>query len=427
MGIYRGRAAGTWRVTAGSPQVERIVRGTQRDAELYEARLRLELDAAKLSTRASPSLRDFSTKVYAPHAVTHLAKSTWSTVRVYQVATLVRVLGEVKLTDIDVQTIQAFKAARTKEGTRPSSINNELRVLKTIMRHARATGYPCAEPTWKRLPETGERRAQAWSQAEMARLFDSCREHAPELLGVLLFLANTGCRKGEALAAEWSWVDLDAGLIRIPVTEHWSPKSGRSRDVPIPDVLRPLLEQTRAHERYLFPASHGGPYGRFPEGLWRRARDGAKLTGGPHQLRHTYASHFLQSVPDLQLLADVLGHSSTRVTELYRHLLPGHLGRARNAVQLGSLAAPLAKAGGPQQTGSEFASDTSSVGLCLPGFAGKSEQDAAGNNPENLQDSDALWRSSGGLTLELRGLAKASARLAEADALDRWLAAGGEL
>ena len=427
MGVYKGRSAGTWRVTAGSPQVERIVRGTQRDAELFEARLRLELDAAKLSTRASPSLRDFSTRVYAPHAVTHLAKSTWSTVRVYQVATLVRVLGETRLTDIDVQTIQAFKSQRSREGTRPSSINNELRVLKTIMRHARATGYPCAEPAWKRLPETGERRAQAWNQAEIARLFESAREHAPELVGVLLFLANTGCRKGEALAAEWSWVDLDAGLIRIPVTEHWSPKSGRSRDVPIPDVLRPLLEQPRAHERFLFPASHGGPYGRFPEGLWRRARDGAKLSGGPHQLRHTYASHFLQSVPDLQLLADVLGHSSTRVTELYRHLLPGHLGRARNAVQLGSLAGALATTRRPHQTGSELASDTSSVGSCLAGFSGKSEQVAEGTGPENLQDSDALWRSSGGPILELRGLAKASARLAESDALDVWLAAGGEL
>jgi len=34
-------------------------------------------------------------------------------------------------------------------------------------------------------------------------------------------------------------------------------------------------------------------------------------------------------------LAQVLGHSDQRVTELYAHLLPGHLARARNAVNLG--------------------------------------------------------------------------------------------
>ncbi len=52
-------------------------------------------------------------------------------------------------------------------------------------------------------------------------------------------------------------------------------------------------------------------------------------------MRHTFASHFLQKVPDLFLLAQVLGHSHQRLTELYAHLLPDHLARARNAVNLG--------------------------------------------------------------------------------------------
>ena len=47
-----------------------------------------------------------------------------------------------------------------------------------------------------------------------------------------------------------------------------------------------------------------------------------------------YASHFLRDVPDLFELARVLGHSHVRVTELYTHRLPGHLERARNAVDL---------------------------------------------------------------------------------------------
>ena len=55
------------------------------------------------------------------------------------------------------------------------------------------------------------------------------------------------------------------------------------------------------------------------------------MKGGAHTLRHTYASYFLQT-KSLAALAGVLGHSHTRVTELYAHLLPNHLEGARNAV-----------------------------------------------------------------------------------------------
>ncbi len=51
--------------------------------------------------------------------------------------------------------------------------------------------------------------------------------------------------------------------------------------------------------------------------------------------RHTYASYFLASVPDLFLLAEVLGHSSIRITDLYSHMLSGRLNRAKNAVSIG--------------------------------------------------------------------------------------------
>ncbi len=48
--------------------------------------------------------------------------------------------------------------------------------------------------------------------------------------------------------------------------------------------------------------------------------------------RHTFASHFLQAKPDLFALGRILGHSHTRVTELYSHLLAEHLAETRNVV-----------------------------------------------------------------------------------------------
>ena len=83
------------------------------------------------------------------------------------------------------------------------------------------------------------------------------------------------------------------------------------------------------------PEGLGERYVDFPKDAFWAARDRARLDGGPHTLRQTFASLFLRSVPDLFLLAKVLGHSHQRVTELYTHLLPDHLARARNAVNLG--------------------------------------------------------------------------------------------
>jgi hypothetical protein len=59
------------------------------------------------------------------------------------------------------------------------------------------------------------------------------------------------------------------------------------------------------------------------------------VTGGPHTLRHTFASHFLAKVPDLGLLAEILGHSEESVTRLYQHMLPERLARAPNVVSIG--------------------------------------------------------------------------------------------
>jgi site-specific recombinase XerD len=75
------------------------------------------------------------------------------------------------------------------------------------------------------------------------------------------------------------------------------------------------------------------------------------IKGGPHRARHTFASHFLTAKPDLFLLGKLLGHSHTRVTELYSHLIPEHLAEARNVVSFAADAA--SGAGTVAQSGPE--------------------------------------------------------------------------
>lgn len=342
MPTYPGRKKGTRRIVVrhNGRKLEKVIEGTKAEAEEFEARWRIELaQGDPVDPKTVPRFSDFCVDHYAPHARTHLKSTTWQNVRVYQVDTLAKFFGKYRLHEIAVKLVDAYKADRQKTIYRgkpigATAINNELRILKTILFYARDLGYQIAPLKWKRVPERGHGRVRVWTRGEVQRILDAAHNLAPDLVPMLLFLFNTGCRKGEAIAAEWSWVDETAWMLRIPSNEVWQPKNGKPREIPISDALREVLRQPRRHAHYLFPSRDGDRYAYFPKDVWSKVRTKAKVRGGPHTTRHTFASFFLQARPDLFLLAELLGHSATRVTELYSHLLPDHLERARNAVNL---------------------------------------------------------------------------------------------
>jgi integrase len=275
-------------------------------------------------------------------------------VRTYQLAALMSHLGDRRLDELGGQAVEGYKTARLDERGGVSAINNELHVLRTVLRFAKDMGHDVPPLRLRLLPVPGsEARVRAWSGAELQRLLAAASGQPAPLQAMIAFLANTGARKGEAAACEWSWFDFEASMLRIPATQYWQPKSGRPREVPLSDALGDLVRGPRRHERWVFPCRHGdgelGRYVEFPERAFAEARQAAGLRGGPHTLRHTFASHFLAAPgTDLFLLAQVMGHSQLRVTELYSHMLPGHLARARNAVNVAlpgkTVAATMAKA-----------------------------------------------------------------------------------
>lgn len=331
-----------WRVVVwhGGVRHDWIQEGTKAEAELFEAAKRIELRATdpRTANRIAPKLSEFCKGAYRTHAMTHLKKRTWTN-RTYTLASLIARLGNLKLAEIGTGDIEKYKAARLADKTgdppapiRASTINDELKVLRAVLKYARDLGVPVSSPTIKDIPTHGiRRRTHAWTEKEAARLI----RRAGELEPLVVFLINTGCRKGEALALEWSNVDLKRRLIFIEPSEEWQPKNGEARQLPISDDLLPYLKRKRQSKRWVFPNERGERYAYWPQRAFDRARAAAGLKGGPHTCRHTYATHFLQGRPDIYLLARLLGHSDAHVTALYSHLLPDHLATARNVVSLG--------------------------------------------------------------------------------------------
>lgn len=151
---------------------------------------------------------------------------------------------------------------------------------------------------------------------------------------LLLCLARTGLRIGEALALRWS--DYDAQARTLTVRRLFgryglgTPKSGRRRVVGVSPQLAHALAGLRGagtEDGWIFPSSRRDlPWS---QSTIRRmvkaiaARIGMPLDIHPHALRHTFATAFAAVTTDLRDVQRALGHATLAQTEHYIHEMTG--------------------------------------------------------------------------------------------------------
>ena len=140
-------------------------------------------------------------------------------------------------------------------------------------------------------------------------------------------LYSSGLRLGELVALDAEDGRLDLEQAEVTVTG----KGGKTRTVPVGgrarEALRDWLEAraqlAAPQERALFVGARGR---RIAPGIVQaRLRAWAKRQGlgasvHPHMLRHSFASHLLQSSQDLRAVQEMLGHASISTTQIYTHL-----------------------------------------------------------------------------------------------------------
>jgi integrase len=181
-----------------------------------------------------------------------------------------------------------------------------------------------------------------------------CEGIPPEVRSLLTVAIFTGLRKGELWGLHWRDVRLDGPMPEITVRfSHKGPtKSGKVRRVPL---LAPALAELQAHreragnppgDALVFPGPDGGHRHASYDAGWAgntgsrskpawpgyRAAAGIRPEVRFHDLRHTCASHLVMGTWGrqwtLQEVAQFLGHSDIKVTQIYAHLSPDHLHRA---------------------------------------------------------------------------------------------------
>ena len=264
-----------------------------------------------------------------------------ATARCYDVAWRLRVkpsLGQHRLEDITSPMIESAMATWSGGA---SAKNDALAVLSRLLDAARRSRFIDYNPA-REVKRPSMR--DSISPISRALTVDQVRI----LLGLvpegvyrryIAALVYTGMRAGEGTALRVGDVDFERGIIRISRSlspgKHGelieqSPKSHKSREVPLIDALRPCAEEAargKQPNELLFAGPDGG---RLTNHNLRRAVDWDKLRkviGRPdlrvHDLRHTFATILFDagaSAPDVQA---TLGHSSLQVTERYSRAREG--------------------------------------------------------------------------------------------------------
>ena len=147
----------------------------------------------------------------------------------------------------------------------------------------------------------------------------------PPLKHVILVALNTGMRKAEIYNLEWVNVNLEQNFITVTAQEA---KNKKIRRIDINKSLRELflkLNLTRNGNRYVFT---GKPYTDLKRG-WQSALERAGINDMRfHDLRHTFASHFLMNGGDLYTLKEILGHKDITTTSRYLTITTEHKSKA---------------------------------------------------------------------------------------------------
>lgn len=246
-------------------------------------------------------------------------------------------MGGMLLKELRVEDANRLVAKLKSAGHVPKGINIILGVLVALLNDAVAWQALARNPLFRYKPvKEPELHFDYWTASEVQAFLDATvtDPYQPLYLAAL----NTGMRRGELCGLKWDRVDLvrnqiivSRSLSRFGLSE--TTKSGRKRYVPINPVLSELLKglARKRTSDYVFVEVDGSPldvHHMYRDFGLAQERAGFQRKIRFHDLRHTFASHFMMNGGNIYDLQKILGHSSLEMTQRYAHMSPDHLAQA---------------------------------------------------------------------------------------------------
>ncbi len=247
--------------------------------------------------------------------------------------------GSMPLHAISVHDIRRFVSRLHARGLGGRSLARKLSAWRAFFTYlVRDHGYPMNPVAGVRAPRF-VRPLPVTLTPDQAEQLLNVEAKAPLALrdrALFELVYSSGLRLAEVLAVSLSDIDLSERLVRV------TGKGSKTRVLPVGIQAVEAIERwlevrarlAQPQETALFVARGGGRLGpwavRARLKALSRAR-GLATSVHPHTLRHSFASHMLQSSGDLRAVQELLGHASLSTTQVYTHLDYQHLAKVYDA------------------------------------------------------------------------------------------------
>jgi integrase/recombinase XerC len=239
--------------------------------------------------------------------------------------------GVVDAGKVDIYIARGYLAALTKN-RKKSSIGRKLAALKSFFRYLVVINRIEKDPLLLiQSPKQDKPLPGFLSVDDVFQLLGGLKVKSSLDLrdrAILEFFYSTGVRVSELVGLNWADVDFQLGIVRVVG------KGSKERIVPVGEVAQQALRDYAIEQRKkwnlackgeapVFLNNRGGrittrSVARIVDKHLRQAGIAVKM--GPHGLRHTFATHLLNSGADLRVIQEMLGHASLSTTQRYTHL-----------------------------------------------------------------------------------------------------------
>jgi integrase/recombinase XerC len=233
---------------------------------------------------------------------------------------------------LDIQSLRGLIARLHQQGQSSRSLARLLSAVRGLYQYLNREGLCNHDPANGLSPPKGERRLPKTLDADRAlQLLEGGVEDdflARRDQAILELFYSSGLRLSELTALDCEQLDLADGLVQV------LGKGSKTRVLPVGSKAREALTEwlklrllANPQDDAVFISQQGRRLG--PRAIQVRVKAAGERELGqnlhPHMLRHSFASHLLESSQDLRAVQELLGHADIATTQIYTHLDFQHL------------------------------------------------------------------------------------------------------
>ncbi len=239
---------------------------------------------------------------------------------------------------VDYNHVSAYAAERHRQGRKSRTIQRELSSIRSffqfLIRHGRVPRNPAREVQAPRADRPLPKTCDAEAIDRLLQVRDASDGLQVRDSAIFELIYSSGLRLAELVDIDLD--DIDLAQRRLVVTG----KGSKTRHLPVgskaADAVRRWLKRRPdycgdASETALFVSRRGTRIS--PRNVQSRLeqlirRQAMEQHLSPHMLRHSFATHLLESSSDLRAVQELLGHVNIATTQIYTHLDFQHLAQA---------------------------------------------------------------------------------------------------